>query len=77
MRDLSFFFIIFLNKTDGQMLGTETKVCLFFLDGESMFEDAGFFRWMYTNTKLWNDEQECSEIWTKGEIESFGRPCPI
>jgi hypothetical protein len=29
------FFHIFLNKTDGQMLDTETRVCLF-LDGRSM-----------------------------------------
>ena len=26
---LFIFFIIFLNKTDDQMLGTETRVCLF------------------------------------------------
>ena len=29
------FFYIFLNKTDGQMLDTEIRVCIFFLDGGS------------------------------------------
>jgi hypothetical protein len=36
MRDLSFFFIIFLNKTNDQKLDTETQVYyFFFLDGGS------------------------------------------
>ena len=29
------FFIIFSNKTNGQTLDTETKVCLFFYGGSS------------------------------------------
>ena len=30
------FFHIFLNKTDGQTLGTETSVCLFFFGTEGV-----------------------------------------
>ena len=38
------FFIIFSNKTDGQIFDTKTRVYLFFWDGRSMYTDRTYLK---------------------------------